>query len=920
MTCSYPTDKILHELIKSSNAFLQTSDFKQATRTVYDCCKEIIGSTAGYVALLSADKSENELLFLDMSGMQCSLNPNQPMPIRGLRAEAYSSCETVYDNNFPQSEWLHYLPEGHGQLDNVLFAPLIIDNEAVGIFGFANRPGGFCEDSALIARTFAEIAAIGLLQNKTVNRFETTTKHLSALMEAAHDAIITIDGHGDIFFWNNAAENLFGYSSDEMIGNSCMRIIPDLYRKRHTEAFAKVSETGISKLAGREIAIEALRKDNEMFPAELSLSKWNFEGAVFFTGIIRDISLRKKMEQETIEAESRLRKVFEHMKGGGAVYKAVGDGEDFIIIDFHRPELQGLEKESEDLRGKKMLQVFPASKEYGLFEVFQRVWKTGKPEIHSVKIYNDKEITGWRENYIYKLPTGEIVALYEDFTERKKMEMALQESENLFRTIFETNPDPANINRLSDGKFIKVNSRFLELTGFEENEVIGKTALDINIWQNLNKRKQFFSKLYQKGQIRNFTTVFKHKDGSLIDTQVSAEIISYQNEPHLLVVTQDITELKKTERQLLEAHKQLQKRLIVRTEELKESQIDYQTIADHTYDWEWWERPDGTFRYVSPACERITGYKADLFIKDHSFLREIIVPEDRDKWDEHHLGSHKDSGLREMQFRIKNVDGDIRWIEHACQPVFTEGNEFLGVRASNRDITGRKLAEQAKQQIEEELRILSAQLMTTEERERKRIAGDIHDTIGQALSAIKFSVENSLFTLSKEDFSAAARSLESIVPLTQQAIEEVRRIVMDLRPSILDDLGLIATISWLCREFESIYSNIHIDKEIHLEEADIPFSLKSVIYRILQEALNNAAKHSQTEIIRFHLMKNGDSLEFLFEDSGLGFDSDTVQSKVAGRKGMGLGSMKERAQMSGGTFTIKSSPGIGTRIHISWPI
>ena len=72
------------------------------------------------------------------------------------------------------------------------------------------------------------------------------------------------------------------------------------------------------------------------------------------------------------------------MKGGGAIYKAVDDGEDFIIIDFHRPELQGLDKKSEDLRGKKILEVFPASKEYGLFEVFQRVWKTGKPEIHPV--------------------------------------------------------------------------------------------------------------------------------------------------------------------------------------------------------------------------------------------------------------------------------------------------------------------------------------------------------------------------------------------------------------------------------------------------------------------------------------------------------------------------------------------------------
>ncbi len=667
MICSYPTHKILHELIKSSNAFLQTSDFKQATRTVYDCCKKIIGSTAGYVALLSADKSENELLFLDMGGMQCSLNPNQPMPIRGLRAEAYSSGETVYDNNFPQSEWLQYLPEGHGRLDNVLFAPLIIDNEAAGIFGFANRPGGFCEDSALIARTFAEIAAIGLLQNKTVKRFETTATRLSALMETAHDAIITVDGHGDIFSWNNAAENLFGYSSDEMIGNSCMRIIPDQYRKRHTEAFAKVSETGISKLAGREIAIEALHKNNEMFPAELSLSKWDFDDAVFFTGIIRDISLRQKMEEETREAESRLRKVFEHMKGGGAIYKAVDDGEDFIIIDFHRPELQGLDKKSEDLRGKKILEVFPASKEYGLFEIFQRVWKTGNPELHPVKIYDGDEIIGWRENYVYKLPTGEIVALYEDFTERKKIEMALQTSENLFRTIFESSPNSININRLEDGKFVKVNNKFLELTGFEKSEVIGKTALDINVWKSLAKRKEFFSLLYEKGQVENFGADFMCKDGSTINTQVSAELISYKNKPHLIAVTQNISDLKKAEQDLQEAHIQLEKKFALRTEELKESQINYRMIADYTYDWEWWERPDGTFRYVSPACERITGYKADLFIKDHSFLREIIVPEDWDKWDKHHHESHKGSGT--ARNAISHQEG--RWrcpLDRTCLP------------------------------------------------------------------------------------------------------------------------------------------------------------------------------------------------------------------------------------------------------------
>jgi PAS domain S-box-containing protein len=128
-------------------------------------------------------------------------------------------------------------------------------------------------------------------------------------------------------------------------------------------------------------------------------------------------------------------------------------------------------------------------------------------------------------------------------------------------------------------------------------------------------------------------------------------------------------------------------------QELRRAKIDYRMIADYTYDWEWWENLDGTFRYVSPSCERITGYKADRFIENHSLLREIIVPEDRGKWDKHYNASHKDIGRREMQFRIKRPDGEVRWIEHACQPVFTRENEYLGIRASNRDITERKQAE-----------------------------------------------------------------------------------------------------------------------------------------------------------------------------------------------------------------------------------
>jgi len=142
---------------------------------------------------------------------------------------------------------------------------------------------------------------------------------------------------------------------------------------------------------------------------------------------------------------------------------------------------------------------------------------------------------------------------------------------------------------------------------------------------------------------------------------------------------------------------------------------------------------------------------------------------------------------------------------------------------------------------------------------------------------------------------------------------------MDLRPSMLDDLGLIATISWFCREFESIYKNISVDTNIEIEEGDIPKSLKTVIYRIMQEALNNAAKYSQTEHILLKLSKTSDNLELLIEDKGVGFEPEEAASLADDRMGMGLASMKERALLSGGTYNVVSAPGLGTKINVIWP-
>ncbi|MDH3327617.1 MAG: PAS domain S-box protein [Desulfobulbaceae bacterium] len=908
---------VLQSLNYCAQAFLKSREFEHSTYTVYENCKKLIGATAGYVALLSADETLNELLFLDMGDLPCDLDPDLPMPLRGFRAEAYSTQKVVYENDFRQSEWQQYLPDGHGLLDNVLFAPLVIDEKAIGIFGFANKPGGFSDDDVLVVSAFAELAAIGLMKNRATENLEKNVNHLHALMQTANDAIITVDQQGDICFWNKAAEKCFGYNADEIVGKPCTCIVPEKYVKAHEDGFARVAHTGVSKLAGRQVVVEGLKKTGETVPVELSVSKWEVDNDVFFTGIVRDITIRRQMEEEARISEKRLRDIFKLMQGGGGVYKATDDGEDFIIVEFHRPnDMEDVKELDDNLAGRRFLDVFPASKEHGLFNVFQRVWKTGKPEYHPVTVYDGPAIKAWRSNYVYKISTGEIVALYEDITERKRMEKALLESENLFRSIFETSPDPININRLDDGKFILVNSKFLELTGYAKREVIGRSAQEINLWTDLGKREQFFAQLVDKWQVTDFEAEFRRKDGKILTALVSAKLLSYQNNPHILSVCRDITELKETEQALLEAHKELEKRFEVSTEKLKESEIKYSSLVDALL--------TGVYMcveekivFVNEQFVEMFGYSKDELLSMN--MSDLIHPED--KGNVQSIFEIKASGdTFEEEYEIRGVRkyGDILYLSGRNTDI--EFNGRPAVLGNIADITKRKEAEKELQKSEEGLRILSAQLLSAEERERKRIASEIHDSIGQALSAIKFSVESSLVAMSEQSFSSAEKLLEKIIPLTQQSIDEVRRIIMDLRPSILDDLGLVATISWFCREFESIYTNISIEKEIHVEENDIPVLLKTVIYRILQEALNNAAKYSSAEHILFRFAKTGENLELLIEDTGLGFDIEKALLRDDDQRGLGLSSMKERATLSGGTFNILSAPGIGTRIHVVWPL
>jgi len=218
-----------------------------------------------------------------------------------------------------------------------------------------------------------------------------------------------------------------------------------------------------------------------------------------------------------------------------------------------------------------------------------------------------------------------------------------------------------------------------------------------------------------------------------------------------------------------------------------------------------------------------------------------------------------------------------------------------------------------------ERRNLSAQTLMIQERERQRIAKDLHDGLGQSLTLIRLGLEECATLLDENSSSHARESLERQRQKVQAAFSELRRVAMDLRPPMIDDLGILATMSWFFREFGHGCKNIKIEKNLLVMEHQIPALIKITIFRILQESFSNIVKHANADHIRVSLIEDNNVLLLSIEDNGHGFKSAERSKSFSLSGGFGLISMKERAILSGGAYCINSAPGQGTRIYVSWP-
>jgi len=233
----------LDALLKGAKAVLQQKGFTESARAIFDHCKGLIGATSGYVALLAEDGRENEVLFLDAGGLPCDVDPELPMPIRGLRAEAYRENRAVYHNDFMNSRWAEFMPEGHVILRNVMFAPLVLEGKTVGIIGLANKPDDFDDNDAKMATGFGELAAIALQNNRHVDerkKAERQREKLIADLQAALSEVKKLSGllpicstckkiRDDQGYWNQIESYIQDHSDAKFSHSICKECAEKYY-------------------------------------------------------------------------------------------------------------------------------------------------------------------------------------------------------------------------------------------------------------------------------------------------------------------------------------------------------------------------------------------------------------------------------------------------------------------------------------------------------------------------------------------------------------------------------------------------------------------------------------------------------------------------------------------------------------------
>lgn len=366
------------------------------------------------------------------------------------------------------------IPKIYGVLNikSVMIAPLVSNDDVIGLMDMSgNKP--FTESDVERIGIISQQMVSAIRRKKVEDELKDAYEELTQVFNASVDGITIISTDYNIIKSNKVLDDLFGLESKDTAGKKCYKIFRGAECNLENCLLRRI-------LNGEEnITIEVERKNSqgENIICALSANPMrNQKGEII--GIIecfKDITMQKKAYEEIKDKEERYRELFDNMSSGVVVYEPMNNGKGFIIRDFNKAA-QHIEKINEaEVIGKKALEVFPGLKDFGLLDVFKRVYKTGRPEKHPVSFYKDDRISGWRRNYVYRLPSGELVVVYDDITRQKQAERLLKESEEFSSSLMENSPNPIYVLK-EDFSLKYANPAMENLVGLKLDELLGKKA------------------------------------------------------------------------------------------------------------------------------------------------------------------------------------------------------------------------------------------------------------------------------------------------------------------------------------------------------------------------------------------------------------------------------------------------------------
>jgi PAS domain S-box-containing protein len=492
---------------------------------------------------------------------------------------------------------------------------------------------------------------------------------------------------------------------------------------------------------------------------------------------------------------------------------------------------------------------------------------------------------------------GVHVSSSRDITERKSAEEAQHDAEQKYRNIFE-NAVEGIFQTSPDGRFVVANPALARMFGFSSPEELIRERADISKQHYVDpkRREEFKRRLEEEGIVHNFEFEAYRKDGTKIWVSDNVRAVRDQSGTVLCYegTVRDITERKRAEGAL------------------RESEERYRELFENAKDATYVHDLSGRYLSVNRAAEKLSGYTRGEIL-GRSFIN-FVPSEQIEKISEHLCRKLVAEGETSYESEVITKDGRRVAVEVNSHLIFENG-VAIGVQGTARDITERKAAEEKLRATSEQLRALSARLQSAREEEGTRIAREIHDELGAMLTSLKWDLEGAERILANPIEPAQVadlrEKLNALRKLADVAIQAIRRIASELRPSVLDDLGLVAAIEWQAQQFQA-RTGIVCSCDCALEKLELSEEQSTAVFRILQEALTNVLRHAQATRVDIEINKENGYFTLSISDNGKGI----TEREKSEQQSLGILGMRERAHLIAGEIDIKGVQGKGTLVTI----